>query len=481
MLKLSSISLLVAMLGCSRSNEDDFHHSNSKNIFGEDNRRLADVSKDPYRSIGRLENGCTATLIGKYLILTAAHCMLDDKGEVQPNLSYFKPGLQNGNSDKKVWIVETWIGSKTPEQDRLNDWAIARISAPIGQGVSPLNVGSQTISDSLLPYKISLAGYSKDFQDGNSQSVHIDCAVRERIQERLLHDCDSTSGVSGAPLLSFSSGRPEIVGISVSEYRNGSQNSVQVSTYSRESANVGIGSERLKNVAIQLLSHENQGNFPQSIANAIYLKNPKQDPEIQNGDPAGDPGATLPVGNHGATTPVGNPGATTPVGNHGATTPVGNHGATTPVGNPGATTPVGSPILAKSCLNEGLYSNTVFREYDLKPGATIYSRSSPLYAEASAISVKAQKMLRIFQDVQRPLEFNLAYTLQDGALRLQNLMALAVTNGFGSYELYDSYTRICAGTYNLGQSFQTNPWTVEPAILQELNHSIVSLEALLFL
>jgi hypothetical protein len=123
----------------------------------------------------------------------------------------------------------------------------------------------------------------------------------------------------------------------------------------------------------------------------------------------------------------------------------------------------------------------VYREYDLKPGATVYERSTPLYTEASNVAIKAKRMLQIFREAQRPQEFNMSFTVQDGALRLQDLMARAETNGFGSAQLYDAYARMCAGTYALGQSFQTSPWTVEPGLVQDLKTSLLNLENLLFL
>lgn len=204
------------------------------NVFGQDDRVPMTSTRFPWSAIGYVSSaGCTGTLVARNLVLTAAHCVISD-GKLRSDIQYFYASAAYGLALQKSWIEYVWWGTTQPDDERENDWAILKIREPLGDRLGW--IGTTTALSSY----VTLAGYSEDFQNGNTAGVHVGCQIREREREFLLHDCDLARGASGGPLLAEQNGKLVIVALSVAEYRGNSHSSLYVPTYSDERANIAI-------------------------------------------------------------------------------------------------------------------------------------------------------------------------------------------------------------------------------------------------
>ncbi len=275
------LTLLVSIPGC--NSEPDVAHEH--NIFGPDNRETAPGAA-PYRAVGRLDSGCTATLVGRNVILTAAHCIVDNAtGLVHSNLTYFRPDYRDGEGARAAFVDYVWLGSLTPEDDRVDDWALARIDQNLGDEFGTLPV--QEVAAPPMPYTVSLVGYSQDKDGGNTPYLHRGCYVHQVVEGKWFHDCDSTAGISGAPMLATLGGATYVVGVSVSEYRQGAPGSVTRDQYSADYANVAVPATRFMSAATRIVGALASGGELPSVEGVTERLNPNARTADGGGDGAG--------------------------------------------------------------------------------------------------------------------------------------------------------------------------------------------------
>ncbi|MBX9747056.1 MAG: trypsin-like serine protease, partial [Hyphomonadaceae bacterium] len=188
--------------------------------FGRDDRVRVNAQQTPWRFMGRFANAqgelCTATLIARDVIVTAAHCIHGDRNEITGGGTFRAEA--GGEAQAVAYVIDRRFDfqrfNTTDEIDGL-DWALIRLDQPLGDrlGFAGVRVITDRGTQAAASYDLLQAGYSWD--TGDTLSGNINChIVRAYTDGTFAHECDTTRGDSGSAfLIRNAQGGFEVIGV----------------------------------------------------------------------------------------------------------------------------------------------------------------------------------------------------------------------------------------------------------------------------
>jgi V8-like Glu-specific endopeptidase len=226
-------------------------------VFGKDDRIPMNSAKYPWSAIGRIEvpiddrsmKICTGTLIGKNVVVTNAHCVLDEKTkQVTTNKIRFRPNLIDGQAPAEAFATKVVPGTNDPNRDRGNDWALLVLDQPLGETYGWMKFIVADLADlDSVKGEIILAGYSSDFPKeklSETAGVHNGCSIRGFGPQlgMISHDCDMMAGASGDPMFVViqDGSKVSAIIVALNAAERVSPEGKKVPKFSRETANIGV-------------------------------------------------------------------------------------------------------------------------------------------------------------------------------------------------------------------------------------------------
>ena len=170
-----------------------------------------------WQMIGRLNQAgykshqmCTATLIAPDKVLTAAHCVLRQKGQTGAMALRFVPGWLQGDYAAVAQVTKIEANQRFAMNSEISKQMIAADQAILTLA-EPLDLPTLPVAQPLLGEPVRLLGYRHDRPHMLSDTGN--CPFQLAGWGTIAMSCEAVHGNSGGPVLQMQNGQWHVVGV----------------------------------------------------------------------------------------------------------------------------------------------------------------------------------------------------------------------------------------------------------------------------
>ena len=203
-------------------------------VFGKDNRQIIRSNSAPYNAIGqvnytsyRIRSQCTGTLIAHNLVLTAKHCITNQRtGKQYPVrqihfVAGVKPGKHLDSSIAKCILT-------LPKNSSKPDIAVPDIAIIVlrkKMHIAPVKLWTENIKTGRL---LIHASYPRERR--HLLSAHKNCKLQGKKGPVWFTDCDTNFGSSGGPVFVKENNRQYLAAVMFGIIKNRASLAISVTT-----------------------------------------------------------------------------------------------------------------------------------------------------------------------------------------------------------------------------------------------------------